>query len=154
MESDDSCRGYTVYISSRQVRPCSTGTNSSVFKLISLIFVFIALVQQGSRCWKDRNVFCARQSYWNNLHLSFHSIPLPIPSYSRYILQSNIHLNNPVASLVSQRGRVYAPKQVEDGTNSDALLSRQDTQNLIDFIVKAMHNHTTKLAGNNLWPFP
>ena len=32
--------------------------------------------------------------------------------------------------------------KVKDGTDSDALLSRQDTQNLIDFIVEAMHNHT------------
>ena len=39
--------------------------------------------------------------------------------------------------------------KVKDDTDSDALLSRQDTQNLIDFIVEAMHNHTIKLVGNN-----
>ena len=39
--------------------------------------------------------------------------------------------------------------KVKDDTNSDALLSRQDTQKLIDFIVEAMQNHTIKLVGDN-----
>ena len=55
----------------------------------------------------------------------------------------------PVASFVTQQGRVCAPKQVKDGTNSDALLSRKNTQSLIDFIIEAMQNHTIKLVCNN-----
>ena len=39
--------------------------------------------------------------------------------------------------------------KVKDGNDSDALLSRQDTQNLIDFIVEAMQNDTIKLVGDN-----
>ena len=44
--------------------------------------------------------------------------------------------------------------KVKDGTDSDSLLSSKETQNLIDFIVEAMKNHTIKLVGDNLWPFP
>ena len=38
--------------------------------------------------------------------------------------------------------------KVKDGTDSDSLLSSKETQDLIDFIVEAMQNHTIKLVGN------
>ena len=91
-----------------QVCPCSSGTRSSVFKLYYILFLFIALVQQGTRCWKDCNFFPACQSSWKNMLLLLHSIPLPIPSHSRYILQSNIRFNNPVASIGHQAHNYFA----------------------------------------------